>query len=110
MSAEESDTERAQSPPPTFLFTLRVWREESGDGQSEWCGQVQQVKMFRGMTPDIRKAAQQFFDWIVSYLRGLAEREGDPMRGATQQSGQRRTDRPFDPRPKRPAPRSHAWR
>jgi hypothetical protein len=26
------------------LFTVRIWREEVGDGQAEWRGQVQHVQ------------------------------------------------------------------
>jgi hypothetical protein len=29
--------------PRSQLFTVRVWREELGDGQFEWRGKVQQV-------------------------------------------------------------------
>ncbi len=30
-------------PPPTHLFTLRVWPEDRGDGVCEWWGQVKNI-------------------------------------------------------------------
>ncbi len=29
--------------PRSYLFTVRVWREELGNGESEWRGKVQRV-------------------------------------------------------------------
>lgn len=33
----------AALPPPSHLFTVRLWLEELGHGQTEWRGQVQHV-------------------------------------------------------------------
>ncbi len=30
-------------PEPSYLFTLRVWRERLGNGQTEWRGQIRHV-------------------------------------------------------------------
>lgn len=48
------------SPRPQ-LFTVRVWREDRGDGQREWRGQVRHV--FSGET-------RYFRDWqtLVTFI------------------------------------------
>jgi len=33
----------AHPPSRTHLFTVRVWREDLGEGQTEWRGEVQEV-------------------------------------------------------------------
>lgn len=33
----------SQPPPRSHLFTVRLWREDLGDGRVEWRGQVQHV-------------------------------------------------------------------
>jgi hypothetical protein len=35
--------DHAQIPSPTHLFTVRVWREDLGAGQTEWRGEVHDV-------------------------------------------------------------------
>ena len=35
--------EKPYQGPHSHLFTVRLWREEVGSGQSEWRGKVQQV-------------------------------------------------------------------
>jgi hypothetical protein len=35
--------EKPYQGPRSHLFTVRLWREEVGSGQSEWRGKVQQV-------------------------------------------------------------------
>lgn len=35
--------EKPYQGPHSHLFTVRLWREEVGRGQSEWRGKVQQV-------------------------------------------------------------------
>ena len=43
MSGDETDDADAQSPPPSLLFTLRVWRARLGPDPSEWRGRLQSV-------------------------------------------------------------------
>ncbi len=59
-------------------FRPERWR--TGRAFPELCGELQQIKVFRGLTPDVRKAAHQFFDWIVSYLLNLAAKEAEAAR------------------------------
>ena len=35
--------EKSYHGPRSYLFTLRVWREDVGSGRIEWRGKVQQV-------------------------------------------------------------------
>ena len=35
--------EKSYQGPNSYLFTVRLWREAVGSGQSEWRGKVQQV-------------------------------------------------------------------
>ncbi len=49
------------------------WRE--GRAFPESCGQLQQVRVFRGLTPDVRVQVQAVFDGVVVNLRALAARE-----------------------------------
>jgi hypothetical protein len=42
------------SPPRSQLFTVRVWREDLGDGRSEWRGQVQHA---------LSRETRYFRDW-----------------------------------------------
>ena len=39
----KSPINSAASLPSTQLFTVRLWREDLGEGRSEWRGQVQHV-------------------------------------------------------------------
>ena len=60
------------SPPRSQLFTVRLWREDLGDGRSEWRGQVQHV-----MSGHVR----YFRDWqtlVVCVRDMLASCVGDP--------------------------------
>ena len=55
----------------SYLFTVRLWVEELGNGQTEWRGQVQHV-----MSGEKR----YFRDWstLIAFLRvKLQELEGD---------------------------------
>ena len=55
----------------SHLFTVRLWMEELGNGQTEWRGQVQQV-----LTGEKR----YFRDWstLIEFLKmRLQELEGD---------------------------------
>ncbi len=45
--------EQAQAHPRAHLFTLRIWLEELGEGNTEWRGRVQnvadgEIAFFRG--------------------------------------------------------------
>jgi hypothetical protein len=68
-------------PPASHFFTLRLWRAEAGDGQTEWRGKLQHV---------LSGESRYFQNWpaLVASLRGLlpesrgaggAEREEDAM-------------------------------
>lgn len=43
IAMRNASTDNAQPAPRTHLFTVRVWLEELGTGQTEWRGQVQYV-------------------------------------------------------------------
>ena len=51
-----------QPPPHSHLFTLRLWVEELGEGQTEWRGQVQHV---------VSGEKHYFRDWaaLIAFLR-----------------------------------------
>jgi hypothetical protein len=54
------------------LFTVRVWREELGDGQAEWRGKVQHVHS---------KEVRYFREWstlVAAILKMLSECEPPP--------------------------------
>jgi hypothetical protein len=74
MSEEEIAEEQVHSPPPTFLFTLRVWQARSGKGQSEWRGRLQSVT-----TGEVR----YFRDWqtFVVLIREILSRISLPDTG-----------------------------
>lgn len=57
MDKQRKQTRRASS----FFFTLRIWREQLGENQSEWRGQIEHV--LSGKTGYFR-------DWstLVSFL------------------------------------------
>ncbi len=64
----------SQGTPRSHLFTVRLWLEPLGDGQTEWRGKVQHVPSGE---------AQYFRDWpaLQAFLeRALQplEAEGDP--------------------------------
>jgi hypothetical protein len=51
------------------LFTVRIWREELGDGQAEWRGKVQHVQS---------KEVRYFREWstlVAAILKMLSECE-----------------------------------
>jgi hypothetical protein len=57
--------------PHSHLFTVRLWVEELGDGQTEWRGQVQHV---------VSGEKRHFRDWsslLAFLLAKLQELEGD---------------------------------
>ena len=35
--------DKPAKPPHTYLFTVRLWLEDLGDGQTEWRGKVKNV-------------------------------------------------------------------
>jgi len=53
-----------QLHPRSHLFTVRLWAEETGDGQTEWRGRVQHVTSGE---------AYYFRDWptLITYLLQL---------------------------------------
>ena len=58
--------------PHSHLFTVRLWREEGGTGQTEWRGKVQQVSTGE---------AHHFREWealISLLLQMLAASESPP--------------------------------
>ncbi len=56
--------DKAQPPSRTHLFTVRVWLEDLGEGQTEWRGEVQYV-----VSGEIR----YFRDWpaLVALLQAM---------------------------------------
>ncbi len=61
--------DKAQPPSRTHLFTVRVWLEDLGEGQTEWRGEVQYV-----VSGEIR----YFRDWpaLVALLQALLPEKG----------------------------------
>lgn len=55
----------------SYLFTVRLWQEELGDGQVEWRGRVQHVTSGE---------AYYFRDWptLIAYLLKLSRSETQP--------------------------------
>jgi len=53
------------------LFTVRVWREDRGDGQSEWRGQVQHL---------LSGETRYFRDWqtLVAFIVEKAAAHSGP--------------------------------
>ncbi len=56
--------DKAHPPSRTHLFTVRVWLEDLGEGQTEWRGEVQYV-----VSGEIR----YFRDWpaLVALLQAM---------------------------------------
>jgi hypothetical protein len=65
--------DNAQRPSRSHLFTVRVWREDLGQGQTEWRGEVQDV---------VSGEVRYFRDWLTlaTLLQAmLAEQEGSEL-------------------------------
>jgi len=63
-----------QKQPLSVLFTVRLWREDLGQGRMEWRGQVQHV---------LSGESRFFRDWaaLIAWLQALLadlERSQDP--------------------------------
>ncbi len=63
--------EMKRQPPLSHLFTVRLWREELGDGQTELRGKVQHVS-----SGEVR----YFRDWpaLIAFLLALLSAPGSP--------------------------------
>ncbi len=61
---ERADVELERQPPRSHLFTVRLWLEELGNGESEWRGKVQHVT-----SGEVR----YFRDWtmLIAFLQML---------------------------------------
>jgi hypothetical protein len=59
-----------KAPPPdrTHLFTVRVWLEDLGDGQTEWRGEVQYV---------VSGEVRYFRDWstLVAVVQAMLPKQ-----------------------------------
>ena len=55
----------------TRLFTLRMWQEETGDGQLEWRGKVQALP---------EGEAYYFHDWpgLIAHVEAMLDAGRDP--------------------------------
>jgi len=62
------DSDRVPRSTTSHLFTIRVWREELGDGRSEWRGKAQHVTS---------REAFYFRDWqeLIKQLRSVLEQQ-----------------------------------
>ena len=63
----------AHPPSRSHLFTLRVWREDLGQGQSEWRGEVHEVES---------REVRYFRDWstLLTLVQAmLLEKEGSDV-------------------------------
>jgi hypothetical protein len=79
-----------QLHPRSHLFTVRLWAEETGNGQTEWRGRVQHVTSGE---------ACYFRDWptlIAHLLQMLPQAEAQPEKS--------RTTEPREPDDNSPAP------
>jgi hypothetical protein len=58
---------KGQPAHRSHLFTVRLWAEELGDGQTEWRGQVQYV---------LSGETRYFRDWaaLVAFVRAVLAR------------------------------------
>jgi hypothetical protein len=67
LDGSDMDADRSLSMVTSHLFTVRVWREELGDGHSEWRGKVQYV---------LSGEARYFREWtaLIAFVR---EQVGD---------------------------------
>jgi len=56
--------DQPQAPSPTHLFTVRVWREDLGAGQTEWRGEIHDV---------VSGEVRYFRDWptLIALLQAL---------------------------------------
>jgi hypothetical protein len=61
--------DKAQPAARTHLFTVRVWLEELGEGQTEWRGEVQHV---------ISGETRYFRDWpaLVAVMQAMLPKQG----------------------------------
>jgi hypothetical protein len=59
----------AHPPSRTHLFTVRVWREDLGEGQTEWRGEVQEV---------VSGEMRYFRDWqtLLALLQAMLPKQG----------------------------------
>jgi hypothetical protein len=64
---------KGQPAHRSHLFTVRLWAEELGNGQTEWRGQVQHV--LSGETRYFREWAT-LEAFVLALLSSLAELEG----------------------------------
>jgi len=62
--------DNSQAGVQSHLFTLRLWREALGDGETEWRGKVQHV---------LSGEARHFRDWatLVGHLLALLPDAGE---------------------------------
>lgn len=71
-----------QPPPRSYLFTVRLWIEKIGQGQTEWRGRVQYVP---------NEEAYYFRDWstlIGHLLKMLPQVESQPEASRAIEPGQ----------------------
>ncbi len=56
----------SESPQRSHLFTIRVWREDLGDGRNEWRGKVQHT---------LSGEARYFREWatLITTLQEMLE-------------------------------------
>jgi hypothetical protein len=61
--------DNAQPPARTHLFTVRVWLEELGAGQTEWRGEVRDV---------VSGEVRYFRDWpaLVAVVQAMLPQQG----------------------------------
>jgi hypothetical protein len=61
--------------PPSYLFTLRLWRAEADDGRAEWRGQLRHV---------LSGECRYFQSWpaLVACLGALLPEPGPTLPGA----------------------------
>jgi hypothetical protein len=61
----------AQPPARSHLFTVRLWLEELGEGQTEWRGEVHEV---------VSGERRYFRDWqtLVALLQAMLPKSSSP--------------------------------
>ena len=64
--------------PRSHLFTVRLWLEPLGNGQTEWRGKVQHVPSGEARYFRDWQALQAFLEWKLQPLDGAGDSAGNP--------------------------------
>ncbi len=64
----QTDKDNAQPAARTHLFTVRIWREDLGEGQTEWRGEIHSV---------VSGEVRSFRDWptLVALVQAMLPKQ-----------------------------------